>query len=106
MGLIFKAHERGKNRMLTQRLYLKDFFPALGDNGCNWNVIEQFAEYMGNRDDVWYATNIEIHDYVEAYRKLIVSTNGENVYNPTGEIVYFQRGEKTYCVQPGERLKI
>ena len=37
------------------------------DNNDNWEVIENFAEYIGGRDDVWYATNIEIYDYVKDY---------------------------------------
>ena len=72
----------------------------------NWNVIEEFAQYIGNRENVWYATNIEIYEYVEAYRKLIFSTDGKLVYNPTGIKVYFQDGERVFCVKPGETLAI
>jgi len=39
----------------------------------NWGVIEEFAEYMGGKDDIWYATNIEIYDYIAAYNQLIFS---------------------------------
>lgn len=53
------------------------------DRNNNWNVIEEFCEKVGNRDDVWYATNIEIYNYVEAYKKLVFSANGKSVYNPT-----------------------
>lgn len=30
------------------------------DNHDNWDVIEKFCAYMGNRNDIWYATNLEI----------------------------------------------
>ncbi|MBQ8807865.1 MAG: polysaccharide deacetylase family protein, partial [Clostridia bacterium] len=33
----------------------------------NWNVIENFCEKMAHNDTIWYATNIEIYDYIEAY---------------------------------------
>ena len=36
----------------------------------NWDVIETFAKTVGNRDDVWYATNIEIYNYMEAQKQL------------------------------------
>ena len=36
------------------------------DNNDNWNVIEEFAKKIGNREDIWYATNIEIYDYVNS----------------------------------------
>ena len=35
----------------------------------NWNVIEDFTAYMAGREaEIWYATNIEIYDYVQAFR--------------------------------------
>ncbi|MBE6943712.1 MAG: polysaccharide deacetylase [Ruminococcaceae bacterium] len=37
------------------------------DENNNWSIIEKFAEYMGGREEVWYATNIEIYDYITAY---------------------------------------
>ena len=54
----------------------------------NWNVIEEFAEYVGNRDDIWYATNIEIYDYVKAYERLEWSVDLSSVYNPSGVSVW------------------
>ncbi len=70
----------------------------------NWNVIEEFAEYIGNRDEVWYATNIEIYDYIQAYNQLIFSVADHKVYNPTCLDLYFNTGEHTYCVKPGQTL--
>lgn len=60
------------------------------DNNDNWNVIEEFCEYMGGREDIWYATNIEIIDYMEAARNLKYSANGEAVYNPSAASVWLQ----------------
>ena len=68
----------------------------------NWHVIEEFAEYMGNREEIWYATNIEIYDYIKAYEQLQFSVNGEKVYNPTNTELCFARGKNVYCVKPGE----
>ena len=74
------------------------------DDHNNWEVIETFAEYMGNRDNVWYATNIEIYDYVAAYEQLLFSLDEKRVYNPTNRNVYFQIDDKHYCIKPGENL--
>lgn len=60
------------------------------DNNNNWEVIEQFCEYMGGRDDIWYATNIEIVDYMTAVQNLHFSANGESVYNPNACSVWLQ----------------
>ena len=72
----------------------------------NWNVIEEFAEYTGGHDDIWYATNIEIYEYVEAYRSLVFSVNGSRVYNPTAITLYLEKAGVTYCVKPGESIEL
>lgn len=76
------------------------------DDRDNWNVIEEFAKYIGGREDVWYATNIEIYDYVKAYEALRVSVDRTLVHNPTAVDVWFLEGKTTYCVKAGETLKI
>ena len=76
------------------------------DDNDNWNVIEEFAAYIGNREDIWYATNIEIFNYVEAYKKLVISMKGEHFYNPTSVDIYFELDGKTVCVKSGETIKL
>ena len=72
----------------------------------NWHVIEEFAEFIGKRDDVWYATNIDIYEYVDAYHRLIFSVDGTSVYNPSGTQVYFSLDGKLYSVAPGAKWQI
>lgn len=60
------------------------------DNNDNWDVIENFCKYMGGRDDIWYATNIEIIDYMDAAKRLQFSANYERVYNPNACSVWLQ----------------
>ncbi len=62
------------------------------DNNDNWNVIEKFSKKMGGKDDIWYATNIEIYDYIDAYKRLIFSADGHTVYNPNAVPVWFATG--------------
>ncbi len=54
----------------------------------SWDRIERFAERVGNRDDVWYAANVEIYDYVTAFRSLIFSADGTKVLNPCAMTVW------------------
>ncbi len=72
----------------------------------NWNVIEEFCDYLGNRDDIWYATNIEIYDYQDAFKRLVFSMDGKIVMNPTAYELWFFENGKVYSVKPGETLKI
>lgn len=71
----------------------------------NWDVIEGFAEYIGNRDNIWYATNIEIYDYVEAYKQLIFSGKGKKIFNPTNTILYFEIDNQMFCINPGDTIQ-
>lgn len=72
----------------------------------NWNVIEDFCKLMGGRDDIWYATNIEIYDYQEAFKRLLFSMDGSIVTNPSGIELWFFLNGKVYSVKPGETLHI
>ena len=76
------------------------------DDRNNWDVIEKFAEKIGNRDGVWYATNIEVYDYVEAYRALKFSADGSYVYNPSALTVWFAIEDKEIRVEAGQTVKI
>lgn len=71
----------------------------------NWNVIEEFAEFMGSAEGIWHATNIEIYNYTKAFESLQFTLNGDCVYNPTCTEVWFKAGSNVYSVKPGETLK-
>ena len=55
----------------------------------NWDRLEKICSELSGKEDVWYATNMEIHDYVECYRSLIYSADGQRVYNPTLKDIWF-----------------
>ena len=67
----------------------------------NWDVIEKFCEYIGNRDDIWYATNIEIYDYCNAFSQLIFSTDMTKCMNPTSQQLWFTYDDKDVTVPAG-----
>lgn len=72
----------------------------------NWDVIERFAELMSGRDDIWYATNIEIYNYTEAFKRLEFSVGMTKVHNPTAIPLWFSLHKKLYCVESGATLSI
>ncbi len=49
----------------------------------NWNVIEELLAYVGNRDNIWYCTNIEFFNYLRAFQSLEFFADQTKVYNPT-----------------------
>ena len=68
----------------------------------NWERIEDFAKLLGGRKEIWYATNIEVHDYVEAYRSLVFSADGRRLYNPTAFELFYEGYGQSGSIQPGE----
>ncbi|GFR37269.1 polysaccharide deacetylase [Insulibacter thermoxylanivorax] len=60
------------------------------DNDNNWDLIEKFCKMMGRRDDIWYATNIEYVDYMNAFRRLQFSASQDFVYNPSYQSVWLK----------------
>lgn len=76
------------------------------DRENNWDRLDAICGKIGNRDDVWYATNGEIYSYITAYRNLIRSADGRIVYNPSLFTVWFWCDGTVYSVKSGETVKI
>ena len=66
------------------------------DRGNNWQLIEEFAQFVGGKDDVWYATNIEVYDYLQAYERLQFSADQTLVHNPSAVDVWFCNDRQTF----------
>lgn len=77
------------------------------DDNDNWNVIEDFCEFMGGREaDVWYATNMEIYEYVQDYERLVWSVDMTRVCNPTARKLWFCNRNTVYSIEAGETLNL
>lgn len=76
------------------------------DADNNWDTIEEFCKTVGNNEDVWYATNIEIVDYINAANSLKFSCTGSSVYNPSGQDVWITVNGNVYKIDKGTTLKI
>ena len=72
----------------------------------SWSSLETFCKKIAGRSDVWYATNMEIYEYVHAYNSLIMSADSSRIYNPTLTEIWFDVDGVLYSVKPGETLLI
>lgn len=70
----------------------------------NWPRIEAFLAKVGTREDVWYATNIEIYDYVQAFRALISSVDGRMIYNPSAIDVWAEIDARVVRIPAGQAV--
>lgn len=67
----------------------------------NWDHITHICESLKGRKDVWYATNMEIYEYVTAMRGLVISVDGNILYNPSATPLYLLLGDKNVCLPAG-----
>ncbi len=93
------------------RYYRPELFYVWGhsyefDNDNNWELIEEFCKRVSGNDDVWYATNIEIVDYVNATRALRFSEAMDMVYNPTATTVWMSVNSEKVEVPAGVTVRI
>ena len=72
----------------------------------NWEVIEDFAGYTGRREDIWYATNMEIYEYIDAYNRLIYSIDGKRIKNPTDRKIWLQHSGRIVEIEAGNTIAI
>ena len=70
----------------------------------NWDHLEEICEKLSGKDDIWYATNMEICEYAKAYASLVYSADGTRVYNPTLFDIWFDIDKKMYCIRSGETV--
>ena len=76
------------------------------DNDGNWDLIEQFCRNMNRREDVWYATNIEIVDYLKAAANLKFSAAGDVVYNPAAQSVWLSVDGTIIEIKGGAQVRL
>ena len=72
----------------------------------NWHVIEEFFKRIAGREDVWYATNIQVYDYKQAFDQLIWNVDCTKVYNPTATDLWFHAKKQIHCVKGGQTLSL
>ena len=75
------------------------------DRNSNWDLIERFCESAAHQEDVWYATNIEIRDYLCALRALRLSQDSTMLYNPTALDLWVSVDRLPACIPAGATVK-
>ena len=61
-----------------------------GDGGIGWNEMEEFLQKVSGRENIYYATNIEIYDYITAVRSAEFWDKGRRLYNPSAWDIYIE----------------
>ena len=111
------CHHKNPKFMELTRAFLDSQFAAMAlyyvwghsyefDVDENWELIEEFSQVVSNKQDIWYATNIEIVDYLNAMNNLRFSADCSMVFNPSATAVYISVDGAVIKVEAGQTLTI
>lgn len=92
----------------SQRLYLMYVWGHSYEfsRDHNWNLIEEFCRNISFRDDTWYATNIQIVDYMKAAKRLQFTIDLDQVYNPSACSIWIQVDGYIYEIPGGDMVEL
>lgn len=74
------------------------------DSDDNRQLIEDFCAMMGGRDEIWYATNIEIADYLDVFQRLQFAEDNSFVLNPSAQSAFIRVDGDDPIEIPGGKL--
>ena len=77
------------------------------DAPINWERFEAILERLSAlKDNVWFATNIEIYDYTQALKSLRRSADGKTLYNPTDTLVCISNNDEPVEIPPMTKVRL
>ena len=60
----------------------------------DWEYIEKVISLLSGNEKIWYATNIEIYNYIKAQERLQISADETIFYNPSDIAVWVEKDKK------------
>ena len=72
----------------------------------DWTQTEKLLKQLADNQKIWYATNMEIYNYMTAQRMLKISVDETVFYNPTATDVWVERNKKDIIKIPAGQTVI
>lgn len=77
------------------------------DDKNNWDLIEEFCQKAGGKEEIWYCTNIELIDCMENFKNLQFAADNSFVYNPNAADCFISvNNQDPICIGSGKTVKI
>ena len=72
----------------------------------DWAHMERILQTVSGSDRIWYATNLEIYDYITAQKQLRISADERVFQNPTALDLWVERDKKEQiCIPAGTTVR-
>lgn len=76
------------------------------DDRDNWQMMEDFCRKMSGKDDIWYCTNIELMDCMDAFARLRFAADNSFVCNPNAEECWIAVNDEPVCIPGGQTVRL
>lgn len=94
---------KGSGRML----YIWGHGFEIEEGKYDWDYVEELCKTLAEyKEDIWFATNIEIVDFVNAQRNLKITVDNKIVYNPSAIDVWVRVDGEPLCIKAGETVRV
>lgn len=91
----------------TKELALLDIWGhswEMANDQNKWDETEKCFKLLANHPAVHYTTQIDLVDYIQAFRRLKFSVEKNMAVNQSSLTIFFKKSGKSYLVLPGETL--
>lgn len=77
------------------------------ESPVGWSELEEMLKQLKECDDnIWFATNIQIYDYVNAIKQIRHSADGKILYNPTDVDIWISIDDEPVELKPMEKIEV
>lgn len=78
----------------------------MGTDQSKWDETEKFFKLLANNSSIYYTKQIDLVDYINAYRNLKFSVNKDCVTNTSALTVYFKINNKIFNIPSGKTINL
>lgn len=78
----------------------------MGSDQKKWDETEKFFKMVADNSAIHYTTQIDLVDYINAFKNLKFSITKKVVFNPNATTVFFNCNGKIYSILPGKTIAL
>jgi peptidoglycan/xylan/chitin deacetylase (PgdA/CDA1 family) len=78
----------------------------MGTDQNKWDEAEKFFKLLANNQSIHYTTQIDLVDYIKAFRNLKFSVDKNWVTNPSAFTIYIKINNKTFSIPSGAKINL
>jgi hypothetical protein len=76
----------------------------MGNNEDKWNETEKFFTLLSKHSSIYYTKQIDLVDYINAFKNLKFSFDKKIVTNMSSFEIYFKVGSRIESILPGKTI--